>query len=105
MSKLVSSVAIFNEIEKTRPDLGKILQQNFYFDSRAQNPNEDKFQKVPIFVKHDNLVSALHKRRYILDLWEKTNYNDSRNGIIKPTLLKKISWYFFIWYKYRRINI
>ena len=65
LSKLVSSVAIFNEIEKTRPDLSKILQQNFYFDSRAQNPNEDKFQKVPIFVKHDNLVSALHKRRYI----------------------------------------
>ena len=58
-------MAIFNEIEKTRPDLSKILQQNFYFDSRAQNPNEDKFQKVPIFVKHDNLVSALHKRRYI----------------------------------------
>ena len=65
LSKLVSSVAIFNEIEKIRPDLSKILQQNFYFDSRAQNPNEDKFQKVPIFVKHDNLVSALHKRRYI----------------------------------------
>ena len=65
LSKLVSSVALFNEIEKIRPDLSKILQQNFYFDSRAQNPNEDKFQKVPIFVKHDNLVSALHKRRYI----------------------------------------
>ena len=65
LSKLVSSVAIFNEIEKIRPDLSKILQQNFYFDSRAQNPNEEKFQKVPIFVKHDNLVSALHKRRYI----------------------------------------
>ena len=65
LSKLVSSVAVFNEIEKTRPDLSKILQEDFYFDARAQNPNEDKFQKVPIFVKHDNLVSALHKRRYI----------------------------------------
>jgi hypothetical protein len=65
LSKLVSSVAIFNEIEKTRPDLSKILQEDFYFDARAQNPNEDKFQRVPIFVKHDNLVSGLHKRRYI----------------------------------------
>ena len=65
LSKLVSSVAVFNEIEKTRPDLSRILQEDFYFDSRAQNPNDDKFQKVPIFVKHDNLVSALHKRRYI----------------------------------------
>ena len=65
LSKLVSSVAVFNEIEKTRPDLSKILQEDFYFDARAQNPNEDKYQKVPIFVKHDNLISALHKRRYI----------------------------------------
>ena len=65
LSKLVSSVAIFNEIEKTRPDLSKILQEDFYFDSRAQNPNDEKYQKVPIFVKHNNLVSALHKRRYI----------------------------------------
>ena len=65
LSKLVSSVAIFNEIEKTRPDLSKILQKEFYFDSRVQNPNEAKFQRVPIFVKHDNLVSGLHKRRYI----------------------------------------
>ena len=65
LSKLVSSVAVFNEIEKTRPDLSAILQEDFYFDSRAQNPNEDKYQKVPIFVKHDNLISGLHKRRYI----------------------------------------
>ena len=65
LSKLVSSVAVFNEIEKTRPDLSEVLQEDFYFDARAQNPNENKFQKVPIFVKHNNLVSALHKRRYI----------------------------------------
>ena len=66
LSKLVSSVAIFNEIEKKRPDLALILQEDFYFDSRVQNPNEDKCQKIPIFVKHDNLVSALYKRRYII---------------------------------------
>tara|TARA_Y200000002_G_scaffold235147_1_gene194256 strand:+ start:335 stop:1336 length:1002 start_codon:yes stop_codon:yes gene_type:complete len=65
LSKLVSSVAIFNEIEKTRPDLALILQKEFYFDSRTQNPNDDKIQKIPIFVKHDNLITALYKRRYI----------------------------------------
>ena len=65
LSKLVSSVAVFNEIEKIRPDLSEVLQEDFYFDTRAQNPNEEKIQKVPIFVKHNNLVSALHKRRYI----------------------------------------
>ena len=65
LSKLVSSVAIFNEIEKVRPDLAKILQKEFHFDSRTQNPNDDKIQKIPIFVKHDNLITALYKRRYI----------------------------------------
>ena len=61
----MSSVAIFNEIEKTRPDLAQILQKEFYFDTRTQNPNDDKIQKIPIFVKHDNLITALYKRRYI----------------------------------------
>ena len=65
LSKLVSSVAIFKEIEKTRPDLALELQNEFYFDSRAQNPNDLKIQKIPIFVKHDNLITALYKRRYI----------------------------------------
>ena len=65
LSKLVSSVAIFREIEQNRPDLAKVLQQQFHFDSRTQNPNDDKIQKIPIFVKHDNLITALYKRRYI----------------------------------------
>ena len=65
LSKLVSSVAIFKEIEKTRPDLAQILQKEFNFDARTQNPNDDKIQKIPIFVKHDNLITALYKRRYI----------------------------------------
>ena len=65
LSKLVSSVAIFKEIERLRPDLASELQENFYFDTRAQNPNESKFQSVPVFIKHDGLVSALYKRQYI----------------------------------------
>jgi hypothetical protein len=65
LSKLVSSVAIFKEIERQRPDLATELQQNFYFDTRSQNPNDSKFQSVPVFIKHDGLVSALHKRQYI----------------------------------------
>ena len=65
LSKLVSSVAIFNAIKKIRPDLAEILQEPFYFDTRAQNVNESQYQKVPIFIKHDNLISALYKRKYI----------------------------------------
>ena len=65
LSKLVSSVAIFKEIERIRPDLALELQEKFYFDTRAQNPNESKYQRVPLFIKHDGLVSALYKRQYI----------------------------------------
>ena len=66
MSKLVSSVAIFQEIMNTQPSLAKVLQKNFYFDTRGQLSNGEKFQKVPIFVQHDNgLISGLHKRKYI----------------------------------------
>ena len=65
LSKLVSSVAIFNEIERLRPDLAIELQEGFHFDTRSQNPNESKYQTVPIFIKHDGLVSALHKRQYL----------------------------------------
>ena len=31
----------------------------------AGYPNDDKIQKIPVFVKHDNLITALYKRRYI----------------------------------------
>ena len=65
LSKLVSSVAIFNQIERIRPDLAIELQKQFHFDTRTQNPNECKYQSVPIFIKHDGLVSALYKRQYI----------------------------------------
>tara|TARA_B100001540_G_scaffold286283_1_gene279904 strand:- start:11 stop:1015 length:1005 start_codon:yes stop_codon:yes gene_type:complete len=65
LSKLVSSVAIFREIEKTEPELCEILLNDFYFDTRAQNPNEKQIQKLPIFVKHGGLISGLHKRKYI----------------------------------------
>ena len=65
LSKLVSSVAIFKEIERIRPDLALELQEKFYFDTRTQNPNESKYQSVPVFIKHDGLVSALYKRQYI----------------------------------------
>ena len=65
LSKLVSSVAIFREIEKTEPELSKVLLEDFYFDARSQNPNEKQIQKIPIFIKHDGLISGLHKRKYI----------------------------------------
>lgn len=64
-SRLASSVAIYNEILRRRPDLAAVLREPFHFDARAQSPWDAKIQVVPIFTLHDGLVSALYKRRYI----------------------------------------
>lgn len=64
-SRLVSSVAVYNEALRRRPDLARVLTEPFHFDARAQNPWDRKVQSVPIFTLHDGHVSALYKRRYI----------------------------------------
>lgn len=65
VSKLVSAGALFNAILEERPDLAAVLQQPFYFDSRAQNVNESKVQVVPIFTEYEGRLNVLYKRRYI----------------------------------------
>ncbi|MBH1964650.1 MAG: TauD/TfdA family dioxygenase [Comamonadaceae bacterium] len=65
VSKLVSASALFNAILQERPDLAAVLQQPFYFDSRAQNVNESKVQVVPIFTEYMGRLNVLYKRRYI----------------------------------------
>jgi hypothetical protein len=64
-SKLVSAVAVFNEIVRTRPDLAEVLQRPFHFDARGQHPEGLKVQSVPIFAFHGGRLSVLYKRNYI----------------------------------------
>ena len=65
ISKLMSAGALFNEILRRRPDLARVAQEPFHFDSRAQNPADIKVQSVPIFTWHAGCLNVLHKRRYI----------------------------------------
>jgi hypothetical protein len=65
VSKLVSSVAVFNEIVRTRPDLAEVLQKPFYFDTRSQRPDGVRVQAVPIFSYHRGKLNVLYKRRFI----------------------------------------
>ena len=51
-SKLMSTGALFNEILRRRPDLARVVQQPFHFDSRAQNAADIKAQSVPILTWH-----------------------------------------------------
>ena len=64
-SKLMSVGALFNEILRRRPDLARVAQQPFHFDSRTQNAAGIKVQVVPIFTWHAGRLNVLHKRRYI----------------------------------------
>ena len=64
-SKLMSTGALFNEILRRRPDLARVVQQPFHFDSRAQNAADIKVQSVPILTWHAGRMNVLHKRRYI----------------------------------------
>ncbi|MFN0164715.1 MAG: TauD/TfdA family dioxygenase [Burkholderiales bacterium] len=64
-SKLMSVGALFNEILRRRPDLARVAQQPFHFDSRSQNAADIKVQVVPILTWHAGRMNVLHKRRYI----------------------------------------
>ena len=64
-SKLMSVGALFNEMLRRRPDLARVAQEPFHFDSRAQNPTDLKVQSVPILTWYAGRLNALHKRRYI----------------------------------------
>jgi hypothetical protein len=64
-SKLMSVGALFNEMLRRRPDLARVAQEPFHFDSRAQNPADLKIQSVPILTWYAGRLNALHKRRYI----------------------------------------
>jgi hypothetical protein len=65
VSKLVSAVAVFNEILRTRPDLAEVLQQPFHFDTRTQRPDGVRVQAVPVFSYHGGKLNVLYKRRFI----------------------------------------
>ena len=64
-SLLVSAVAVFNEIVRTRPDLARVLQQDFVADTRGQRRDGAKVQVMPVYNFHDNRLSANLKKDYI----------------------------------------
>jgi len=64
-SRLSSATTAFNEILKRRPDLAKVLQEDFYFDARGQRPDGKSCQVHPIFSYHNGKMNMLHKVPYI----------------------------------------
>ncbi len=66
MSKIVSSVAIHNEIARTRPDLLEVLYQPFYWSWQGQEPEGVRpWYPQPIYNLQDGKFSSRYIRVHI----------------------------------------
>ncbi|TDP64026.1 TauD/TfdA family dioxygenase [Roseateles toxinivorans] len=65
-SALVSSVTLYNELRRLRPDLAALLFQPLATDRRGEVPAGGKpFFEIPVFSWHAGLLSAIYQRQYI----------------------------------------
>jgi hypothetical protein len=67
-SSLVSSVTLFNEVRRRRPDLLACLLAPIETDRRGEAPEGRKpYFSIPVFNWHAGLLSAVYQRKYIDD--------------------------------------
>jgi len=65
-SSLVSSMTIYNEMLKRRPDLLQLLFEPMGTDRRGEVPEgQNPWHDIPVFSWHAGHLSALYARRYI----------------------------------------
>jgi hypothetical protein len=65
-SSLVSSVTLFIEMRKRRPDLAQVLFESIETDRRGEVPAGQKpFFCIPVFNWHAGLLSTVYQRSYI----------------------------------------
>jgi len=66
LSSLVSSVTIFNEMRRRRPDLAKILFEPVETDRRGEmDAGQKPYFRIPVFNWHMELLSTIYQRQYI----------------------------------------
>jgi hypothetical protein len=66
LSSLVSSVTIFNEMRKRRPDLARVLFERIETDRRGEIPDGQKpYFCIPVFNWYGGLLSTVYQRSYI----------------------------------------
>jgi hypothetical protein len=66
LSSLVSSVTLFNEIRRRRPDLLPSLFAPIETDRRGEVPEGQKpYFRIPVFSWHGGLLTAIYQRKYI----------------------------------------
>jgi hypothetical protein len=65
-SSLVSSVTLYNEMRRRRPDLVRYLFEPIETDRRGEVPQGEKpYFEIPVFNWHSGLLSAIYQRKYI----------------------------------------
>jgi hypothetical protein len=66
LSSLVSTVTIFNEMRRTRPDLARVLFEPMETDRRGEvRAGQRPYFHIPVFNWHAGLLSAIYHRPYI----------------------------------------
>jgi hypothetical protein len=66
LSSLVSSVTIFNELRRRRPDLARVLFEPIETDRRGEvAPGQRPFFRIPVFNWHAGRLSTIYHRSYI----------------------------------------
>jgi hypothetical protein len=65
-SQLVSSTAIYNEMQRRRPELVPLLFEPIAMDRRGEVPAGEKpYFEIPVFTWYEGYLSALYQRQYI----------------------------------------
>jgi hypothetical protein len=66
LSSLVSSVTIFNELRRRRPDLARVLFEPLETDRRGEvAPGQRPYFRIPVFNWHAGLLTSIYHRSYI----------------------------------------
>lgn len=66
LSSLVSSVTIFNEMRKQRPELAQVLFDRIETDRRGEvGDRQEPYFSIPVFNWHAGLLSTVYHRNYI----------------------------------------
>jgi hypothetical protein len=66
LSSLVSSLTIFNEMRRLRPDLAQILFEPVETDRRGEmDAGQKPYFRIPVFNWHEGLLSTIYQRQYI----------------------------------------
>jgi Taurine catabolism dioxygenase TauD, TfdA family len=68
LSRIVSSISLYNEMFRRRPDLAAVLFEPFCFDRRGEVPPGKKgYYETPIFHWYANQLSVIYGNRYYIE--------------------------------------